>query len=462
MEAIPMNDWHPDRETLEFFLDNELPEELSRTLQRHLFTCSGCEERLIDILPSPAGHVMAPAADTGSGYGLLVRRALREARQEGDHRRGLLAQERRKAGLLWRQVRDLDAHARRERVWDDSCFQSWGFFELLMDKARVAVLEEPRRAEEMLRLALDVADHLSPDVYGPGSIDSAKARAWASLGNALRVLSEFRQAEQAFRQAETHLAAGWLDPLDEALLLEYKASLRRAQRRFDEALQMLDAAIALYREVNEPHGQGRAMMAKGLVLRYAGDAESASAWFRDSLFLLDGNEEPRLLALSQSNLIGCLIDAGRTHEAATLLPEAQKLIEQVGKRCDSVRLRWMQGTIAATLGRPGEAEEIFLELIEVFTEDRVAYDVALVSLELSALYARQGRTADVKRLATGMLPIFHSCEVHREALAALIVFQRAAEMEQLSLGLVEEVSSFLQRVQTNPSLRFREGSSLVS
>lgn len=457
-----MKDWHPDRETLEFFLDDELPEEMSRTLQRHLFTCSGCEERLLDILPGPSGRVERVVERPGKdeGYGALVRRVLREARQEGDHRRVLLAQERREAGRLWRQVCDLDAGTRREKVWDNPSFQSWGFFELLVDKARLAVLEEPRRAEEMLRLALDVADHLSPGIYGQGSIESARARAWASLGNALRVLSDFRQAEQAFRQAETHLAAGWLDPLDEALLLEYKSSLRRAQRRFDEAVSLLDSAISLYREVNEPHGQGRAMMAKGLVLRYAGDAESASAWFRDSLFLLDGNEEPRLLALSQSNLIGCLIDTGRLHEAETLLPEALKLIEQVGMRCDSVRLRWMQGTIAAALGRPDEAEEIFLELIEAFTEDRVAYDVALVSLELAALYARQGRTADVKRLAAEMLPIFQSCEVHREALAALIVFQKAAEMEQLSLGLVEEVTTFLQRVQTNPSLRFREGSSL--
>jgi tetratricopeptide (TPR) repeat protein len=467
MEGRLMNDWHPDRETLELFLEDELPEELSRTLQRHLFTCSGCEERLIDILPAPAAPLMSAGrvpgdSRTGQGYDSLVGRVLREARQEGDQRRNRLARERQEAGRLWREVRDLGAEARRNRVWDDVRFQSWGFFELLVDKSRMAVLEEPRRAEEMLRLALDVADHLSAELYGPGSIDSARGRAWAGLGNALRVLSEFRPAEQAFRQAEVHLTAGWLDPLDEALLLEYKASLRRAQRRFDEALQMLDSAIGLYREVNEPHGQGRAMMAKGLVLRYSGNPEAASAWFRDSLFLLDGNEEPRLLALSQSNLIGCLIDTGRVHEAAALLPEAQKLIEQVGKRYDSVRLRWMQGTIAATLGRLDEAEEIFLELIGAFTEDRVAYDVALVSLELAALYALQGRTADVKRLAAKMLPIFQSCEVHREALAALIVFQKAAEMEQLSIGLVEEVTSFLQRVQTNPSLRFREGSSLVS
>ncbi|HWM94768.1 MAG TPA: tetratricopeptide repeat protein [Thermoanaerobaculia bacterium] len=453
-----MSDWHPDRVTLERFLEDELPEEQSRTVQRHLFTCSGCEQRLIEFLPAPAGEVCAAggAGGAGSGYRGRIRRVLREARQEGEQRRSLLAHERREAGLLWREIRGLSAGARRERVWEEPRFQSWGFFELLVDRARSAVLEEPRQAEELLRLALDVTEHLDPASYGPGSVDSARARAWASLGNALRVLSDFRQAEQAFRQAEVHLASGWLDPLDEALLLEYKASLRRAQRRFDEAHDMLDSAISLYREVNETHGQGRVMMAKGLVLRYSGDAEAASTWFRDSLFLLDGDEEPRLLALSQSNLIGCLLDSGRTEEAAALIPASRKLIEEVGKRSDFHRLRWLEGTIAVTLGRTDEAERIFLELIDAFTQDRLAYDVALVALELSAVYARQGRTADVKRLAAEMLPIFQSCEVHREGLAALIVFQTAAEMEQLSVGLVEEVATFLQRVRTNPSLRFRD------
>lgn len=463
-----MSEWHPDLETLESFLEDELTEEESRNLQRHLFTCSGCEKRLLQILPVPANPVRVPPPvpsrslhgerheqDEDASLRDLFRQVLCKARHEGDQRRSLLARERRDAGQLWRTFREMSADARRERIWDDSRYQSWGFFELLLDKSRWIVLEEPRKAEELLRLALDVTEHLDAERYGPGSIDSAKSRAWASLGNSLRVLGDFRQAEKSFRQAEIHLAEGWLDPLDEALLLEYKGSLRRAQRRFGEAIQLVDAAIALYREVNEPHFQGRAIMAKGLILRYADDCEAAANLFRESLFLLDGAEEPRLLAVSQYNLIGCLHDSGRAQEASALIPEARKLIEEVGKRSDLLRLRWLEGTIAVTLGRTAEAEPIFLELIDAFTDDRMAYDVALVSLELSAAYARQGRTKDVKRLASEMLPIFQSCEVHREALAALIVFQQAAEMEQLSLGLVEEVTTFLQRVRTNPNLRFR-------
>jgi tetratricopeptide (TPR) repeat protein len=466
-----MSDWHPDRETLERFLDDALTEEENRTLQRHLFSCSSCEERLIDILPlTPEGPAheesprsAIPIADDDLRYRGLVRQVLRENRQEVEQRKTRLAQERRDAGRLWREIRDLDAATRRDLVWEDRRFQSWGFFELLLDRSRTLVLEEPAKTEQMLRLALDVAEHLDPATYGPGSIGSAKARAWAYLGNALRVLSDFRQSEQAFRQAESYLCESWLDPLDEALLLELKASLRRAQQRFHEALGMLDAAIDLYREVNEPHLQGRATLAKGLVLRYDGRFEEAGACFRNSLFLLDGAEEPRLLVGAQYNLIGCLQESGRAKEAGALIPETRRLMEEVAHRFDLLRLRWLEGRIAAALGQLDEAEQAFLEVSEAFIEDRIAFDAALVSLDLAALYAREGRTAEVKRLATETLPIFQSCDIHREAIAALIVFQNAAEMEQLSLGLVEEVSSFLQRVRTNPNLRFRgqEGEGLA-
>ena len=53
-------------------------------------------------------------------------------------------------------------------------------------------------------------------------------------------------------------------------------------------------------------------------------------------------------------------------------------------------------------------------------------------------------------MACELIPIFQSCEVHQEALAAVIVLQKAAEMEQLTLGMVEEVSAFLERMRANP------------
>jgi hypothetical protein len=101
------------------------------------------------------------------------------------------------------------------------------------------------------------------------------------------------------------------------------------------------------------------------------------------------------------------------------------------------------------------AEEAFQEVRHALIEQGIGYDAALVSLELAALYARQGRTAEMKELAGEMLPIFQAADVHREALAALAVFQQAAVREETAtLELVEEVAAFLDRARHDPGLRF--------
>ena len=324
-----------------------------------------------------------------------------------------------------------------------------------MERARQAVLDDPQRAEELLRLSLDVADRLDPETYGRGASEAAKARAWSWLANAWRVLGDFRQAELAFQTAELYLAQSWLDPLDEALLLELKAPLRRGQRRFDEALELLAEAIAIYREVNEPHVQGRALIVKGLVLRYKGDFMAAEECFRTSLFLLDGTREPRLLMMGQYNLIGCLKDAGRIAEAAALIPDARKIIEQAGTRSDRMRLRWTEGRVELALGRLAAAEAALLEVSESFLADGRAFDAAQVALDLAVLYLRQHRLEETKHLAGELLAAFQARDVHQEALAALIVLQQAAEQEQLTGELVEEIAAYLLAASGDPHLKFR-------
>jgi 23S rRNA maturation mini-RNase III len=60
----------------------------------------------------------------------------------------------------------------------------------------------------------------------------------------------------------------------------------------------------------------------------------------------------------------------------------------------------------------------------------------------------------MRLLAETMLPIFQSRDIHREAIAALIVFQQAVRMEKLSSDLLDEIRSFLRRARTDPKLRF--------
>lgn len=447
-----MDQPHVDREALEKFLADELSEEDNRALQRHVFTCALCEERLIAALPAPRAGKGRRRTAGELPHRDLIRRVVEEARPKATSSRFALTLERQEASELWAELAPQSPEERRTRVWNDPRYQTWGLFELLIDRSYQNVSQEPRTAEDLARLALDVAECLDVSRYGAPSVEAAKARAWIHLGNTFRVLSEFRQAEQAFQTAELHFSRSWLDPLDEGQLLEARAILRRIQGRSDEALEMLDTAIAIYREINEPHVQGRALLGKGVTLfQYRDDPQSAAECYRESLFLLDAAREPRLVVVGQCNLIFCLHETGRSAEAAALVPDARQLVTRLGKRSDRLRLDWIAARVAAATGREEEAEHLFLGSRAAFLEDELVYDAALISLDLSALYARQGRNAEVKRLAAEILPIFRSREVHREALAAWIAFQKAAEREQITVGLVQELSSYLEKVRANPS-----------
>ena len=85
----------------------------------------------------------------------------------------------------------------------------------------------------------------------------------------------------------------------------------------------------------------------------------------------------------------------------------------------------------------------------------IGYDAAMVSLDLALLYVQEGRTGEVRRVAEEMVPVFAAQDVHREAMAALRLFQEAARREEVTAGLVREVVGFLKAARGDRELRFR-------
>jgi len=173
-----------------------------------------------------------------------------------------------------------------------------------------------------------------------------------------------------------------------------------------------------------------------------------------ALELIDPEQEPRLLLCARHNLIDYLASAGRFLEAQGLYRETRPLYRDFPDAWAQNRRKWVRGRIARGLGQPRLAESLFLAARDGFVEEGVPYDTALVSLEIATLYAEQGRTADLKRLAREMLPIFSSLQIHREALAALTFLKQAIAAEQASLAVVTGVADFLRRARHDPGLRF--------
>ena len=64
------------------------------------------------------------------------------------------------------------------------------------------------------------------------------------------------------------------------------------------------------------------------------------------------------------------------------------------------------------------------------------------------------QAAELRRLASEMVPIFASRHIHREALAALAFFRQAAETERACVEVVEKVAAYLRKARHIPDLRF--------
>ena len=107
--------------------------------------------------------------------------------------------------------------------------------------------------------------------------------------------------------------------------------------------------------------------------------------------------------------------------------------------------------IAAGLGQEGAAERAFLEVREGFAGLGTPFDVAHVTLDLVALWLRQGRTDRVRRGVDEALAAFRASGVRRGAIAPLLVLRRAIERERVSERLVRSAAARLRRIERRPT-----------
>ncbi len=80
--------------------------------------------------------------------------------------------------------------------------------------------------------------------------------------------------------------------------------------------------------------------------------------------------------------------------------------------------------------------------------------MALADLEIAPLLLAENRTAEVKEMAQELVVAFESRNIHREALAALRLFQEAAEREEATAELARRVLRYLFRARYDEGLRF--------
>jgi tetratricopeptide (TPR) repeat protein len=303
-------------------------------------------------------------------------------------------------------------------------------------------------AEKMLSFA-NLA-RLAADAGSADSVESElrladlRARAWGQYGNALRVSGKPRESEEALATAQRHRNAGTGDPMLRAWLLERQAPLAIFQGRFDDAIEICDEAGEIYRELDESHLLARTKVQKAIATLFSGEAESAVRILNQAIPLIDPEEDPHLLLAACHNLIHCYIDLDRPEQALQLYSETRELFQEFEDPLISLRATWQEGQLLRDLGQLQAAETALLRARKGYMERKLAYEAALVSLDLATVYVKLGLVDKLKRTVLETVPIFHALRVGLETLASLLQLQKVADQEQQALDLIHNLSSRIE------------------
>jgi tetratricopeptide (TPR) repeat protein len=308
-------------------------------------------------------------------------------------------------------------------------------------------------AAEALRLAR-LGVHLAEEVPGVEWRLRLLGHCEPFVANTLRVDGQLAAAGETFARADDLWQRGeGGDPaglLDGTRRLDLKATFLRQTGQLAEALDLLAQALAS----SPPEAEARLLIKKATTHTRAGDYELALQVFRQAEPRIDSEREPRLPCVFHFNLAVNYCHMDRYEEAERLLPRVEALAADLRTELDGIRTLWLKGRTWAGLGRREEALAALADVRRSFLIKEMAFDFALVSLELATLYLEQGRTRLVKELAEEMVWIFKGEKVHKEALAALALFRHAVRAEKAQAEWTRRMVKYLYRAQHNPRLRF--------
>jgi tetratricopeptide (TPR) repeat protein len=432
---------HPSPAELDHFLLGDMSPRQAAPVLAHLMRgCARCQQRMAPLASAMfvAGEdTPEPATDAGAQYDFPLFKAFAAARRYAAEKAQAKAGAQRAASTL--PLKEAPVENAAQRDWD-RC-------QRLIEQCRTLRGSDPENMVLTARLAVTLSENLDPPVADETSLADLQARALGELGNARRVADDLPGAEADFARALKRAEEGTGDPLLLAQLMHLTASLYTDQRRFDEALQLLDMVYTIYKREGDDHAAGRTLISKGMTTGYATDAEEGVRLLGHGLRLIDPSRDPKLVVAGIHNLIWCLAECGHAELADQLFLHCRDLFAGYNDRLDAVKSTWLEGRIAAALGQVERADRKLSEARTSFQDAQMPYEVALVALDMAGLWLRTQRTAEIKHLIDHTITILRARKIRREAIGMLLVVREAFQKDRITEALLRHTYTEILRLQ---------------
>lgn len=416
---------HITRELLDAVAKGELPPKVLMDLIRHhLFNlCPHCRAEFEAYLQGQH-HVPATQRELDASLA-VVRERLAEAQK-------------------WlAELKRLDPDERVGRVERARTrFRGRLFTRLLLKESRAHVPDDPEGSHTWARAAL------ASVFYATGQ-DDLLVLAVSCQANASRLLGDVRGAREGFAWARRLIQQRGVTDLEiYAEVDRLQASLHYDLRAFDEAEQLLSRSAMLYALLKDREGGARVLIKLSILYAYRGEIAKALQVDRQVLEMVSPERDPRLYLGARFNLAYDLVEAGGVGAARDLLAYDEDLYEQYADETTRIRLLWLTGRIASAVGDYATAEQKLSAARDAYAKRGNGFDVASICLDLALIYHQQGETDQLAEVANQAVVLFEREEVHRDALAALILLRDAARARTLTRTTIEKVAAFLKQART--------------
>lgn len=410
-------------------------------LGHHLEVCATCREEYL---------AFTAATDYEAVFERMLGRTA--ALRERVHR------EQEAAASALSELLALESEQQQLAVRQDARFRTPAIIELLLERSYRAFPAEPRQALN-LAVLVEVASECSTDAL-PRELH---VRALAHHANALRALGHLREAEPVFQRARLLLTPSEhlhvvTDLSVYALLDWWEGVFHRERSDFERAEESLDRAALLFAVMQDEDASTRVMLSLGELYQRMGNPLDALDAVRRVLSQLTEESSPDLYWIARFNHCVYLADAGSFAEARR---ELAACLEKPGLGSGGTiapRVEWLQGRIASGEGDFVAAERHFTRCRQTFLAEQSGINTALVSLDLALVYLQAGAAAKLRTIAEEMALLFQAGDVHREAVAAMMLFQEAIRQEAVTARDLRRLRRYLEDTRHNPAVPFQQPS----
>ncbi|HYQ82611.1 MAG TPA: tetratricopeptide repeat protein [Rubrobacter sp.] len=363
-----------------------------------------------------------------------------------------LAHERAHARHTIPRLLSVNAPSEWPRLLDDPLVQTCAAVDRLCEIASTELTREPKYAESVARLAVELSERLPSD-YPAVILAQTRGHAWKDLAKTLSFLGQNDDAFPAFSRAEELLEPFPALQYDNAIVRLNLSIAYQETGRFTEALALLKETADVFRSYRDTRLFTIAGFYEGLLLqrmhRYREARET------HLLVIASSTEIDKETLAALHNAIGfSSLELNDFTAAEDNLTKAIALYTEIRQPIEAVKGELGRGRLLIRRGLYAQGIAYLRPVRHRFLKHSLAEEAGICGLDMVEGMLQLGKTTDAENLARTIMNEFLAASLNARAITALGYLSEAIASRKASPRMATGIREYVLSLRTTPEREF--------